>query len=319
MQLRLLLTVVLYCVFTAAAQAQLKTLMYAVDGEFNAAEPLRTSQLFRLDPETGQVLQVIGDTSERLVALAADPDGERLIALTAADSANPNLIVAIDPTTAQVSSIGQLDDSNGTTLVSVQDLITFSASTRRIASVLWARVDGVAFRGHNLLTGASELISAAISQPVEPGLYGYSTQSVSFFNAALMGCRSSDGSSVYIRFINATLPLDPPPGSQSFPLPAETCVTAASRSYDGDILAVGVPFAGGVERQLLRLVDEGDQVSVSALGDLPDDTAGLAFLAGEAIAVPGLSRSAAVALVLFLLMIAAVRLLWASEKSASPR
>lgn len=71
-----------------------------------ALEPGRSSLLYELDAETGEVLRTIGDTGERILAITGSR--EDLIAITAPDSATANSVIRIDTRTAGSSLIKPL-------------------------------------------------------------------------------------------------------------------------------------------------------------------------------------------------------------------
>ena len=290
---------------TADLKAQVWNL-YVVDGEFVDG---RTSTLYRIDPESGAVLETIGDTGENLVAIAVDSFSGELFGITASNSNFPDALVRIDTRTAAVELVGTLSPEWGGAVPGItdvyfdvravrnqdglaQDLPVLVAQTEgdEEPEIKYIRLSDAVMVQSLFVSGVGPILW---TENLAEGRAGIAAAPAGPQNldAASLGCAVTDGSSLYSSFYLGYAPGgDPPqPPGIVLDLPDETCVNSAARGLDNAIYGVGVSLAGGASRTLLRFGIAPDAIDITSMGPLPDDTAGIAIgpLPAEAVPVLG--------------------------------
>ncbi|MEM1082021.1 MAG: IPTL-CTERM sorting domain-containing protein [Pseudomonadota bacterium] len=100
--MQITITILLLCGLLQAVNAHANLPLYAIDGNF-PADSGQTSQLYRIDPQTGAVLDVVGDTGFNLTAIAYSLQTGTFYATTALQSEPASFLVEIDPVTASIA------------------------------------------------------------------------------------------------------------------------------------------------------------------------------------------------------------------------
>lgn len=297
--------------------------VYTIDGRF--ADPDRTSTLYRIDPDTGEVLETIGDTGLRLNAITMWPQGSRMIGVTSADDTQfPDHLVAIDRETGSAEVIEALVfdrdplPPDAPTVFDFTDIAAFESKLGGVGLALIRRaVASGLFEDWVLWESEQFGISGSPSGRVRPivrglmngsarsGQVGLAAAKWDFseeIDLALIGCTDSES---FLEEPDLGQPfIDPPPPPVGADLPHPNCYSAALEIGVDIWLGVQADLAEAPPRRLTRLTLDGDQASLEDLGPLPDDTVGIAF--GPAFPVepvPALSR---MALIVLLGLVAAV-------------
>ena len=305
-----LLLVALLWLVPGIASAQLQKL-YSTD-----LEPGRSSLLYELDSETGEVLRTIGDTGERILAITGSR--EDLIAITAPDSATANSVIRIDTSTAGSSLIKPLP-------AGIESPVVDISATELAYGLVLVQQDGM--RAISSLSTPPPhtrpepwSANSFNTSPVFPGLYGFVSGSPrligsqpGLLGSILLGCSLDDDSSelsVFSQTLNAVgIIADPPipvPPPVVFDLPDQTCFSAADRSIHFELLAIAVARDLGATRELVSAnIETG---AISTLGSLPDFAHGLAFGNGSPLQVPALHPSGLMLLALMVLAVVVFRL-----------
>ncbi len=300
--------------------------VYTIDGRF--ADPDRTSTLYRIDPDTGEVLETIGDTGLRLNAITMWPPTSSIIGVTSADDSQfPEHLVEIDPHTGVASILDALEisltpipprqGSGDSTQLDFRDLavvVDFRgqhqlALIRTVSggdglmqgAVLWRSVslfpDGLPRGRVTLMSNDPQIVGIGPS-----GRFGLAEAewNSAFQNVVTVGCTSDES---VLRPPPVFL-IDPPPPPAGADLTHPSCFSAALMIGWKTWLGVQTDFDESAPRNLIRIMLNGDQASLEDLGPLPDNTVGIAF--GPAFPVepvPALSR---MALIVLLALVAAV-------------
>lgn len=304
--------------------------VYTIDGRF--ADPDRTSTLYRIDPETGEVLETIGDTGLRLNAITLWPEGNRLIAVTSADDPQfSNHIVELDRESARVKAANPLEIVPGPPIppgavrgddapFSFRDVTVKASTTGEVQLVLYSEPVETTPQGSMSVIWESlpndpgslpdgritplRLFGLPASTPT--GLFGIATADWNFdyfADLSLAGC-GDQGSALARPFPLGGPIIDPPPPPASFVLPEPSCFSSLLNTGANRWLGVQTDPTELPPRRLTRITLNGDQASLEDLGPLPDNTVGIAF--GPAFPVepvPALSR---MALIVLLGLVAAV-------------
>ncbi len=298
-------------IHSAPSLAQLQKL-YTTD-----LEPGRSSLLYELDVNTGTVVRTIGDTGERIVAIASL--GADLIAVTAADSTTPDAIVRIHTDNGAISPIKPLPASI------VQEVRDLSAPVNGPDLLTLLQEDNV--QAINVLTDPTPFLneqpwalSFFDSQPDFPGQYGFVAGNLGLVSGSsgligsiLVGCSLTDGSSqlqIFSQFIVDGGPVaDPPPPVPDptfFDLPDLSCFSAAASSINRELFAVAVAPDLAAARSLATVNLETGAVTI--LNVLPDFAHGLAFGNAPPPQVPTLGQYGLMLLAVLLLLLTVVRL-----------
>lgn len=295
------------------AYAELNRPLYVVD---EPSAPGQGSVLYRIDRDSGAVLETIGDTGEDLLAIAVDQNTGEVIGLTASDSANPDGLVRIDPGSGVVTQVIPLIMPEGEPVPSYIDMfflegrsaeqskILFAATVVSTASGIFTGIHGIdADTGEvatNFYPGGAQLISGADS-----ALAGRTNIGGNL--ATMFGCDGATGDSRLVAFPLFRVPPfpDPPPfAAVDLALPDATCVTAGTRFTGFTFFGVGLAADGGAERELIRIDVDPAAAAVTALGALPVNTVGIAFGPVPASNVPALGLTALLALIALVLVVA---------------
>lgn len=280
--------------------AQVRGPLYIVDGEFDTGQ---ASTLHRIDPDSGAVIETIGDTGENLVAIAGSgPDGT-IYGVTSADSANPQALVRIDPVTADTEMIAPLMSPGGIDILTVEDMFHAGVTLLSDNPVLIVQVEvasGQQVMSLDVTDGGMILLES--NQPLIDGDAALAAGS-GFpvpANAAMFGCGTTGASRLTPFMFTFGIP-DPPIPTMDYPLSDATCIIAGSRGSDGSYYGVGTTFGEGVSRSLMRIdVDDATATPVD-IGALPDNTSGIAFGPVPFEPVPALGRGGLAVLLLVVL------------------
>lgn len=97
---RIVKLLILIFLSACSLTAQASFPLYAIDGNF-PADSNQTSQLYRIDPNSGNVLDVIGDTGLNLTTIVWWPPTGTFFATTTLDTEPPSHLESIDPFTAE--------------------------------------------------------------------------------------------------------------------------------------------------------------------------------------------------------------------------
>ncbi len=319
--------------------------VYTIDGRF--ADPDRTSTLYRIDPDTGEVLETIGDTGLRLNAITMWPQGSRMIGVTSADDPEyPDHLVEIDQATARVVQLIPLYDASGrapagdppapVTPFDFQDVAVFESRGGHVSLALIRRSPSGDGNQQAVLWETDEaprdsLPGGAVRHMIwagylVPGLgssgqFGIANadwdqvpRGTLHLDVAMIGCVDSESSIEAPRYGGP--PITPPEPDVGGPLSHPSCFEAALRIGINTWLGVMLEPGQGPLRRLavLELEPAGpsggtDAVDLQDLGPLPDNTVGIAF--GPAFPVepvPALSRMALIVLLGLVALVVVLRL-----------
>ena len=93
-------SILLLILLSDVASSQSAIPLYAIDGNF-ALDYEQTSTLYRIDPEDASGLEVVSDAGFNIPAVVYVTKKNQLLAITAPGENNQNLILKIDPQTAE--------------------------------------------------------------------------------------------------------------------------------------------------------------------------------------------------------------------------
>ncbi len=314
--------------------------VYVIDGRF--ADPDRTSTLYRIDPDTGEVLETIGDTGLRLNAITMWPEGSRMLGVTSADEPEfPDHLVEIDQATARIVQSIPIHDASGrvpngdppapVTPFDFQDMAVFESRSGHVSLALIRRSPAGDGNQEEVLWESDEAPEGSLpGGDVRPMIWaGYLSSGLGLSgqfgianadwdqvprgtlhgDVAMLGCTDAESSLEAPRYGGP--PITPPEPDVGGPLPHPSCFAAALRIGINRWLGVMLEPGQGALRRLavLELEPAGplggtDAIDLEDLGPLPDDTVGIAF--GPAFPVepvPALSR---VGLIVLLAMVALI-------------
>ncbi len=299
--------------------------VYTIDGRF--ADPDRTSTLYRIDPDTGEVLETIGDTGLRLNAIVFWPPTSSLLATTTLDDPIlPGHLIEFDAASLEFRDLGDfVPASNLPGPIGPSDMLDMAALERSAGNYSLAflreahpddfgtglRLAVSASSGNGFPGRTIDWLNPEAMLPggFPGGVYGFAAASWmddNYLDLAIAGCNVAPISFVF--------PPPPPGGDPPLPnpgveLPHPTCFASLTSTHEQEWLAVGTDEFESAPRRLVRIALNGDQASLQDLGALPDNTVGIAF--GPAFPVepvPALSRMALIVLLGLVALVVVLRL-----------
>ncbi len=307
---------------------------YVIDGRF--ADPDRTSTLYRIDPDTGEVLETIGDTGLRLNAITFWPPTSSLLATTSLDDpVLPGHLIELDAVDLEFRNLGEfVPASNLPGPIGPSDMLDMAALERSAGnySLAFFRAAHPDDFGPGLrlavTSGAGAGLPSLAIEPLTPeaalpggfpdGVYGLAIANWmddNYFDLAIAGCNVAPVSLVF--------PPPPPNGDPPLPnpgveLPHPTCFASLASTHEQEWLAVGTDELESAPRRLDRVMLNDGQATTDELGALPDNTVGIAF--GPAFPVepvPALSRVGLIFLLALVALVAVLRVRGPRHRNAS--
>ncbi|MEM7054037.1 MAG: IPTL-CTERM sorting domain-containing protein, partial [Pseudomonadota bacterium] len=278
--------------------------LYAIDGNF-APDSGQTSTLYRIDPEDGSVLDVVGDTGLNLTAIVYWPPAGRFLATTALQSTSPSFLIEIDPFTAEANPLQELTEAPNPvfgiegpyqfTSLEIDPggrpgrLLAFNTNDER--GVLNMIVEDAALFINPFLSAAPQGSFALAASDADD----FRLQWVFF------GCESPPSIESYYRSLIATS--SPPIIPIIIDLPDSSCFIDGLRIAQENYLGIQIDRANTIERQLTHLSIQEGQATLRQLGPLPNNTASIARGPILPSNVPTLSKWALILSVLLIVLL----------------
>ncbi len=306
----LLLTILFAAAASSANDARIGPFdVYAIDGGF--ADPDRTSMLYRIDPETGEVAETVGDTGLRLNAITYWPLTGSIIGVTSSSDPDfPDHLVEIDHRTASADAYDALQLIQGQPdgPIEFADLAAFRDRFGEL-SLAMIRSEGLGMSpSRDILWQTLMVRDDGRPRAFVRRLYSFSQ--LGRGPSGIIGIAAADWTPEYVGLATigcseAGSRIEPPPISVLPPtagemLPDPTCLSAALRIDGQTWIGVYTNPSQNPPRLLARMTRTGQDAEIEYLDRLPDNTVGLAFGPKRpAVPVPALSIGS-----LFLLLVA---------------